>query len=325
MDEVRLKIRKRAVPGRGRARLHTSMLSELGVQEESKLEIVNEVQNKSITVTLFADLMVEEGYIRLGADDLDALGMNEEDTVVIRRKPPVSEKMRETAGEAAERIERVGETVKREAGEAAERVSGGFERVGETVKREAGEAAERVSGGFERVGETVKREAGEAKAGAAKAYGRIVEEAAPVTERIEGATRETVSRIKEEVTPVTERVEGAAKEAYAKITEELPLKDRLSKAADAVVSRLKPDEEAKLKKVLGGSKGNIQIATVTSELVADKLVKELDLPQEVVISAVQRNKEIIIPKGDTRLVRGDIVFLVGKEESLRQCAELLEG
>ena len=303
MDEVRLKIRKRAVPGRGRARLHTSMLSELGVQEESKLEIVNEVQNKSITVTLFADLMVEEGYIRLGADDLDALGMNEEDTVVIRRKPPVSEKMKETVEEAAERIE----------------------RVGETVKREAGEAAERVSEGIEKVGETVKREAGEAKAGAAKAYGRIVEEAAPVTERIEGATRETVSRIKEEVTPVTERVEDAAKEAYAKIAEELPLKDRLSKAADAVVNRLRPDEEAKLKKVLEGSKGNIQIATVTSELVADKLVKELELPQEVVISAVQRNKEIIIPKGDTRLVRGDIVFLVGKEESLRRCAELLEG
>jgi len=134
-----------------------------------------------------------------------------------------------------------------------------------------------------------------------------------------------VSRIKEEVTPVTERVEDAAKEAYAKIAEELPLKDRLSKAADAVVNRLRPDEEAKLKKVLEGSKGNIQIATVTSELVADKLVKELELPQEVVISAVQRNKEIIIPKGDTRLVRGDIVFLVGKEESLRRCAELLEG
>ena len=303
MDEVRLKIRKRAVPGRGRARLHTSMLSELGVLEESKLEIVNEVQNKSITVTLFADLMVEEGYIRLGADDLDALGMNEEDTVIIRRKPPVSEKMRETVEEAAERIE----------------------RVGETVKREAGEAAERVSEGIEKVGETVKREAGEAKAGAAKAYGRIVEEAAPVTERIEGATRETVSRIREEVTPVTERVEDAAKEAYAKIAEELPLKDRLSKAADAVVNRLRPDEEAKLKKVLEGSKGNIQIATVTSELVADKLVKELELPQEVVISAVQRNKEIIIPKGDTRLVKGDIVFLVGKEESLRHCAELLEG
>ena len=303
MDEVRLKIRKRAVPGRGRARLHTSMLSELGVLEESKLEIVNEVQNKSITVTLFADLMVEEGYIRLGADDLDALGMNEEDTVIIRRKPPVSEKMRETVEEAAERIE----------------------RVGETVKREAGEAAERVSEGIEKVGETVKREAGEAKAGAAKAYGRIVEEAAPVTERIEGATRETVSRIREEVTPVTERVEDAAKEAYAKIAEELPLKDRLSKAADAVVNRLRPDEEAKLKKVLEGSKGNIQIATVTSELVADKLVKELELPQEVVISAVQRNKEIIIPKGDTRLVKGDIVFLVGKEEGLRHCAELLEG
>ncbi len=307
MDEVRLKVQKRAVPSHGRARLHTSMLSELGVQEETKLEIVNEPLSKGVTVTLFADSMVEEGYIRLSSEDLEALGLVDGDVVVIRRKPPITERVRETVEETAERvsgeIEKAGETIRREAGEAAERV----ERAGKTVKREAGEAAER------------------ARTEAVKAYGRIVEETTPITERIDDVTRETVSRIREEVTPVTERVEGAAKEAYAKIKEELPLRERLSKAADTVVESLKPDEEAKLKKLLEGSKGNIQVATVTSDMVADKLIKDLDLPQEVVISAVQRNKEIVIPKGDTRLVKGDIVFLVGKEDGLRQCSELLEG
>lgn len=295
MDEVRLKIRKRAVPSRGRARLHTAMLSQLGVREESKLEIVNEAVSKSVTVTLFADSMVEEGYIRLGAEDLAALGMAEEDVVVIRKKPPLAER------------------IKKEAEETAERVSEEAEKVGEAVKKEVGEAREAAA----RAADTVKEKA-------AGAYGRIVEEAAPVTERIEGATKETVSRIKKEVTPATEKVEGAAREAYARITES-PVRERLSKATESVIERLKPGEEAKLKKVLEECKGSIQTATVSSDTVADSLIKELDLPEDVVISAVQRNKEIIIPKGDTRLVKGDIVYLVGKEEGLRECMKMLEG
>ncbi len=290
-----MKIRKRAVPSRGRARLHTAMLSQLGVQEESKLEIVNEAVNKSVTVTLFADSMVEEGYIRLSEEDLTALGMAEDDVVVIRKKPPLAERIR------------------KETEEAAERISEEAERVGETVRKEVGEAREAA----ERAADTVKEKA-------AGAYGRIVEEAAPVTERIEGATKETVSRIKKEVTPATEKVEGAAREAYARIAES-PLRERLSKATESVIERLKPGEEAKLKKVLEECKGSIQTATVSSDSVADNLIKELDLPEDVVISAVQRNKQIIIPKGDTRLVKGDIVYLVGKEEGLRECMEMLEG
>jgi K+/H+ antiporter YhaU regulatory subunit KhtT len=297
MDEVRLKIRKRAVRSRGRARLNKSMLSELGAEEGAKLEIVNEALNKSVTVTLFADSMVEEGYIRLSPEDLESLGMAEEDTVIIRKKPPLPEQMREKAGAAAERV--------------SERI----ERVGEAVKKEAEKAK----------AETLEA-AGTIKGEVSRAYGRIVEETAPVTERMEGVTKETVSRIKEEVSPVTERVEGVTREVYARIVEELPsLRERFSKAAEPVINRLKPDQGAKLRKALEGSKGSIQTATISSDLAADKLIKELELPKEVVISAVQRNKEIVIPRGDTRLVKGDIVYLVGKEESLRHCVDILEG
>ena len=306
MDEVKLRVQKRAVPSHGRARLHTSMLTELGVQEGSKLEIINEPVGKKVTVTLFADSLVEEGYIRLSTEDLDALGLYEGDTVSIRRKPPISEQVRKEAAEAAERVSAeigtVGEKVEEAAGRVAEKIETGVDRAG----REVGEAAD-----------TVKEEA-------VKAYGRIVEETAPVAEKIEGATREAVGRIKEEVTPVTERVEGAAKEAYARIMES-PLRERVSKATESFISKLQPGEEAKLRQVLEESKGSIQTVTVTSGVIADKLVRELELPEEVVISAVQRNKEIIIPKGDTRLVKGDIVYLVGKEEGLRKCAALMEG
>jgi uncharacterized protein with PhoU and TrkA domain len=304
------------------------MLTDLGVQEGAKLEIINEATGNAVTVTLFADSMVEEGYIRLSTEDLASLGLYEDDTVTIKRKPPISEQIREEAGEAVERVSEGIERVGKEAGEAVERVSEGIEKAGVTVKREAGEAAERVSEEIDKFGDAVKREAGEAadtvKKGATKAYGRIVEETAPVTDRIEGATKETVARIKEEVTPVTERVEDAAREAYARIAES-PLKERLSKAAESFIDRLKPGEEAKLKKVLEQSKGKIQTITVSSDTVADKLIRELELPPEVVISAIQRNKEIIIPGGDARLVKGDIVYVVGKEESLRKCSEMMEG
>jgi uncharacterized protein with PhoU and TrkA domain/ElaB/YqjD/DUF883 family membrane-anchored ribosome-binding protein len=282
------------------------MLTDLGVQEGAKLEIINEATGNAVTVTLFADSMVEEGYIRLSTEDLASLGLYEDDTVTIKRKPPISEQIREEAGEAVERVSEGIERVGKEAGEAVERVSEGIEKAGVTVKREAGEAADTV------------------KKGATKAYGRIVEETAPVTDRIEGATKETVARIKEEVTPVTERVEDAAREAYARIAES-PLKERLSKAAESFIDRLKPGEEAKLKKVLEQSKGKIQTITVSSDTVADKLIRELELPPEVVISAIQRNKEIIIPGGDARLVKGDIVYVVGKGESLRKCSEMMEG
>jgi ElaB/YqjD/DUF883 family membrane-anchored ribosome-binding protein len=304
MDEVKLKIRKRAVKSRGRARLHTSMLEKLGAEEESKLEIVNEALGKSVTVTLFADSMVEEGYIRLSEDDLQSLGMSDGDTVIIRKKPPLTEEMRERAEEMRERAE-----------ETVERVSEEIEKVGESVRKET----EKARAGATRAADTVRERAG-------KAYGRIVEETAPITERVESATRETVEKIKKEVGPTTERAEDTAREVYKRIVDELPgIRERLSDAAKPVMNRLKPDEGTKLKNVLKDVEGSIRTATVQSDTVADKLVKELELPKDVVISAVQRNKEIIIPKGDTRLVKGDIVYLVGKEESIQECSEILEG
>ncbi|MBU7043583.1 MAG: hypothetical protein HXS47_08330 [Theionarchaea archaeon] len=296
MEEVRLKVRKRAFPSHGRARLHTSMLSKLGANEGSKLVISNESVGTSVTVTLFADSLVEEGYIRLSPEDLTALGLLEEDTVLISKKPPLSEDLREratrTAEQVSEKIEQTGEKVKKGATKA---------------KSETIEAAETVKG------EVIK------------AYGKIVEETAPITDRIEDATRGTVSKLKEEVKPVTERVEGAARDTYTKISEELPVRERLSKTSEDIMNRLKPSEEAKLKKVLQECKGNIRAVTITSDTVADSLVKDMDLPKEVVIAAIQRNKEIVIPKGDTRVVKGDIAFLVGKEDSLEKCTLILEG
>jgi uncharacterized protein with PhoU and TrkA domain len=296
MEEVRLKVRKRAFPSHGRARLHTAMLSQLGAEEGSKLVISNESVGTSVTVTLFADSLVEEGYIRLSPEDLSKLGLLDEDTVLISKKPPLSKDLREratrTAEEVSERIEKAGDTVRK----GATRARGETREAAETVK-----------------GEVIK------------AYGKIVEETAPIADRIEDATRETVAKLKEETKPVADRVEEAARDTYKRISGEVPVKERLSKTSEQLMNRLKPNEEAKLIKVLQECKGTIRAVTITSDAVADSLIKELDLPEEVVIAAIQRNKEIVIPKGNTRVVKGDIAFLVGKEGSLEECTLLLEG
>lgn len=319
-----MKIQKRAVPSHGRARLHKSMLSELGAQEGNKLELINDAENKSVTVTLFADSLVEEGYIRLSAEDIESIGLQEGDTVVIRKKPPLPDQVRREAGEAAELISEGIERVGERAGEAAARVSEGMGKAGDRV----GEAADRISEGIEtrvdRAAERAGAAVGTARGEVTRAYGRFVEETAPVTEKIEGAAKEAAAKIKEEVAPVTERVEGAAREAYTRISES-QLRERITKTTESVIDRLKPGEEAKLKTVLESCQGDIRTVTVTSDTVADKIVKEMELPQDVVIAALQRNKEIIIPKGDTRLVKGDIIYLVGKEEGLRECMEMMEG
>ncbi|MGC1122479.1 MAG: TrkA C-terminal domain-containing protein [Candidatus Methanofastidiosia archaeon] len=315
MEEVTLKIQKRAVKSRGRARLNKSMLSKLGTEEESKLEIINDAAGESVTVTLFADSMVEEGFIRLGEEDLEALGLNEGDTVIIRRKAPVSEQVRDRAGEAAERISEGIDKIGERATETARRVGEEIDEMGESVRKGAEKARVSTSQAADTVKESVS-----------KAYGRIVEETAPVTERIESATKEAVGKIKEGISPTAEKAETKARDVYQKIVDDLPsLRERLSKAAEPVINRLKPDQGTKLQEALKGAEGAIRTATVKSDTVADKLVRELDLPANVVISAVQRNQEIVIPSGDTRLVKGDIVYLVGKEETINQCIKMLEG
>ncbi len=318
MDEVVLKVQKRAVASRGRARLNKSMLAALDAREESKLEIVNQAMNRSVTVTLFADSLVEEGYIRLSEEDLEALGLKEEDTVVIRKKPPLPEKIKGKAEEAAEIVSegigKAGEAARREVSRAkAETVEAAGTVRGEIVKA-YGKVVEEVTPYTEKVEGTAR-----------EAYSRIREEVTPVAGKVEGATRETVAKIREEVTPYTEKVEGTAREAYSRIAEEIPpLKERLSATVEAVMTKLRPGEEAKLKKALESSAGSIRTASIADSL-HDKQLMEIDLPPETVIAAIQRDKEIIIPDRNTRLVKGDTVYVIGKEESLKKLINRLEG
>jgi len=54
-------------------------------------------------------------------------------------------------------------------------------------------------------------------------------------------------------------------------------------------------------------------------------LKDLDLPREVNAVSVERNGELLIPKGDTTFTTGDVVTLFGRCDALQQARHVLTG
>ena len=64
------------------------------------------------------------------------------------------------------------------------------------------------------------------------------------------------------------------------------------------------------------------VAMETSDLVKGPL-RDLDLPRGVLVGAILRGDQVIIPRGDTQILPGDKVTLVTSSYSLRQLEKLL--
>jgi K+/H+ antiporter YhaU regulatory subunit KhtT len=52
--------------------------------------------------------------------------------------------------------------------------------------------------------------------------------------------------------------------------------------------------------------------------VANKLLKEILLPKEALVSAIKRGEEVIIPDGNTQLKTGDQVIVIGKKNDVEK-------
>ena len=100
MKEIYLTIRKRAFPSQGRVRFNITHLTELGIKEGDRVDLVNEATKKSVTVTVIADTIVREGQVRVSEEDAKSIGLNEDDTVLLRKSTATAEKIRK-AGDAA--------------------------------------------------------------------------------------------------------------------------------------------------------------------------------------------------------------------------------
>ena len=151
MDEINLKIRKRAMSSKGRARIHTDVFDALGLGEGASIDLFNPSTGKSVTVASFADSLVEEGYIRISSEDIENLGLTEESTVLVKKTPPIADQAKALAKGAADEI------------------SKGLEKADATVRSGAKAAAEKA----DETGKAISGEITKAADSAAKKAGQV--------------------------------------------------------------------------------------------------------------------------------------------------------
>jgi ribosomal protein L30/L7E len=163
MQGLRLKVKMRAFPSHGRVRLNAAYLPKLGITGEESVDLINEVSGKTATVIVIADTMVGEEEIRVSKEDLEALGLKDGDTVLVKKTPPLSEKIKK----------------------AADYASHGF------------------TDGVGKLETSVRKTAGEVRAGAEKTTGTLKEETKKVSEKVGKVAADTTKKVKKTVEKAT--------------------------------------------------------------------------------------------------------------------------
>jgi hypothetical protein len=158
MDEIQLIAQKRAFPSRGRARIHSNVLSDLEIEEGATIEIGVPDVEKWISATAFADSLVESGHIRLSEEDLKVLGASEGSKLRIRKKATMTEQIKGGVGKTGEAIKggvsKTGETIK---GTSAESIKAGASGAASSVSSGLGKAGHSVSAAFSNAYEAAKK------------------------------------------------------------------------------------------------------------------------------------------------------------------------
>jgi len=122
MEGIELAIQTRAFPSHGRARVHESILPFLGVKEGDAIEVMklplteNE-KPKKVTISIYADTMVERGIIRMSPEDIAKLAAAEGEMVNVQRKVPITETLSKKASETGKAVQEgaghMGETIQK--------------------------------------------------------------------------------------------------------------------------------------------------------------------------------------------------------------------
>jgi formylmethanofuran dehydrogenase subunit D len=141
MQDVRLTVKKRAFPSHGRVRLNAAVLPDLGVAEGEHVDLVNEIAKKSVSVTVIADTMVPAGQVRVSEEDLKAIGMTEGSEVLVRKTPPLKEKITKAAADTNASIAGSSRTLDAAARKTAGEVSAGASSSVKLLKKETKKAS----------------------------------------------------------------------------------------------------------------------------------------------------------------------------------------
>ncbi len=63
---------------------------------------------------------------------------------------------------------------------------------------------------------------------------------------------------------------------------------------------------------------------IVDERTADKTLAEIGLPKEALVMLIRRDKEFVIPRGDTQVLAGDILMIIGADKAQEQVGLLLQ-
>lgn len=147
MTDIRLKVQKRAISGEGRARINTALLTKLDIDEGADIDVITD-SGKHVTVSAFADSMVDKEAIRVSPEDLKSLGIADGATVIVKKAPTktgqVKRAAQETAAAVGKNISDAGKSMKtkadataKETAKAAKKVSKDIGTAGKTFAADA--------------------------------------------------------------------------------------------------------------------------------------------------------------------------------------------
>jgi len=144
MQEIRLKIKKRAFPSQGRVRLNIAIVPELEIIDGDHVDLINEATKKSVTVTVIADNTAGEKQIKVSAEDLISIGLEENDDVLIRKTPLFRDKIKRAAGDADKSLSKGIADIDAKVKKTREEVTSSAAKTAEAVKKETKKASDEV-------------------------------------------------------------------------------------------------------------------------------------------------------------------------------------
>ncbi len=104
MDDLKLKVQKRAFPSQGRCRVHISVLQNLGLAEHDTMDVGVPETNRWVAVAVYSDSMVQPDTIRLSGEDITVLGVREGDPVTVKKAVPFTDQVRKAAKDTAGQV-----------------------------------------------------------------------------------------------------------------------------------------------------------------------------------------------------------------------------
>ena len=117
-------------------------------------------------------------------------------------------------------------------------------------------------------------------------------------------------------------------EGNAKMFEELGVSAAISLPSAAVMLFEKVAKGPGVHSLLGIGRGKgevVELIVGTNSKAVGRALSELKLSRGCVLAMVTRGDELIIPHGDTVLLAGDLVTLVGRSDAVMKCSKYLHG